>query len=67
MAKREQVTEPRRGRPRTSAPGSRAVYTDLAPEVLAAVDAAALKDRRSRSATVAILIEEALAAREKLK
>lgn len=56
-----------RGRPRTTAPGSQAVFTSLGPEALAEVDAIAAAERRARSATVAILIEEALAARRKSK
>lgn len=56
-----------RGRPRTTAPGSQPVFTSLGPEALAELDALAAAERRARAPMVAILIEEALAARRKSK
>ncbi len=67
MAKGATKAKRGRGRPRTSAPGSKPVFTTLAPEVLSQVEALAAGDRRSLSATVAILVEEGLKAREKSK
>jgi len=57
---------PRRkvGRPKTTAPGSKPVFTTLGPEVLAALEDLAQAERRSQSAMAAILIEEALRARK---
>lgn len=53
-----------RGRPRVSAPGSKPIYTTLAPELVAKLEALAAAERRSVSVTAAILIEEALRARK---
>lgn len=60
---------PRRkpGRPRTAAPGSKPVFTTLSPDITAELEELAATDRRSVSATAAILIEEALRARKASK
>ena len=56
----------RRGRPRINPVGSRMTYTSLGPDVRAAVDALAGKEKRSTSLMLAILVEEALKARRRL-
>lgn len=68
MAKKVTAAAPARrgrGRPRTSAPGSKPVFTTLGPEINAQVEELAARERRSVSATVAVLVEEGLKAREK--
>lgn len=65
-SKREAGVRRKPGRPRTSPPGSKAVFTSLGPEVLASLEALTAKERRSQAAMAAILIEEALRARKEL-
>lgn len=57
-----QVRKP--GRPRTSEPGSKPVFTTLGPAVLSDLEDLAAAERRSTSAMAAILIEDALQARK---
>jgi hypothetical protein len=61
------VRAPKRGpgRPPSTGPKREPIFTGLLPEVVARVDAEATRDQRSRSVMLAILIEEALTAREK--
>jgi hypothetical protein len=54
-----------RGRPPSTGPKKEPIFTGLLPDVVARVDAQAVEETRSRAAMLAILIEEALAAREK--
>jgi hypothetical protein len=56
-----------RGRPPSDGPKREAVFTSLLSEVVERLDAEANREQRSRSAMAAILIEEALKAREKSK
>lgn len=61
---KSQTPDRKPGRPRTSEPGSKAVFTTLGPSVLSDLEDLAATERRSQSAMVAILIEEALRARK---
>jgi hypothetical protein len=61
---KHQAPDRKPGRPRTSEPGSKAVFTTLGPAVLADLEDLAAAERRSQSAMAAILIEEALQARK---
>jgi hypothetical protein len=70
MPKQPVKSEPQRrkpGRPRTTEPGSKAIFTTLGPLVLAGFEALAESERRPQSTMAAILIEEALRARKVLK
>jgi hypothetical protein len=55
----------KRGRPRVHETGTMRVLTQLGPEALAAVQRLAREEKRSLSPMLAILIEEALRARQK--
>jgi hypothetical protein len=63
----ERVRAPKRGpgRPPSTGPKKEPIFTSLLPEVVKRVDAEAVRDERSRAAMLAVLIQEALAAREK--
>ena len=69
MAKPERVKEPKRGpgRPPSKGPKPAPIFTGLLPEVVAKLDALAAREDRSRAAMLAILVQEALVAREKAR
>jgi hypothetical protein len=55
------------GRPPSTGPKKEPIFTGLLPDVVERLDAEAARENRSRAAMVAILVEEALQAREKSK
>jgi hypothetical protein len=63
----ERVRPPKRGRgrPPSTGPKKEPIFTGLLPTVVERLDALAARESRSRAAMLAILVEEALTAREK--
>lgn len=67
MAKAATRVKRGRGRPPSTGPKKEPIFTGLLPDVVERLDRLAAADGRSRAAMLAILVVEALEAREKSK